>query len=208
MIHTIIFDFGNIFLDLDYPEFNAQLQRLLDFDLANDTLPEPVSNIFMQYEMGLCDEDEILVVLNEFRPGVEKADFKMVWNSLLTGIPKHRLAWLKSLSEQYPLALLSNINNWHRQWADDHLQSVHGISQFEKTYFSNYFYSYEIGMRKPNDDIYEHVTKELALPPEQLLFIDDTLANVETAIRLDWRAQCHNPEDDIVSKFPSYISAL
>jgi len=208
MIRTIVFDFGNVFLDLDYPKFNAGLQRLLNFDLEKDSLPQSVKHIFEQYEMGFCSEDDILLVLNEFRPGVQKEDFKEVWNSLLQEIPAHRLTWLKALSKTYELALLSNINHWHRQWADEHLETVHGIRAFEKTYFSNYYYSYEIGMRKPNDNIYEHVAAQLAQHPQQLFFIDDTQTNIETALRMDWKAIRHNPNDDIVTEFSTYIKSL
>jgi putative hydrolase of the HAD superfamily len=39
----------------------------------------------------------------------------------------------------------------------------------------------EIGMRKPNRDIYEHAAKSVSLPPEECVFVDDFRVNVEGA---------------------------
>ncbi|HEX4182386.1 MAG TPA: HAD-IA family hydrolase, partial [Caulobacteraceae bacterium] len=48
------------------------------------------------------------------------------------------------------------------------------------------FLSCELGLTKPSPEAFEAVQARLGLPPEAILFIDDTLANIEQARRMGW----------------------
>jgi putative hydrolase of the HAD superfamily len=50
---------------------------------------------------------------------------------------------------------------------------------FEKVYLS-----YEMGMRKPDAEIFESVVSENNLVPAETLFIDDSLQHIEAAKKL------------------------
>lgn len=50
------------------------------------------------------------------------------------------------------------------------------------------FYSAALSCRKPNSGFYEKVTGLTGFRPEQLLLIDDTMANVQAARELGWNA--------------------
>jgi putative hydrolase of the HAD superfamily len=69
--------------------------------------------------------------------------------------------------------LLSNTNEIHIQKVHQHLQLVSPhktlLPYFEKVYFSS-----DIGMRKPDAEIFEFVLNENKLDPTKTLFIDDT----------------------------------
>jgi putative hydrolase of the HAD superfamily len=49
-------------------------------------------------------------------------------------------------------------------------------------------WSYQLGIAKPDPAIYRHTLAELGTPPEETLFIDDLLANVEAARALGIQA--------------------
>lgn len=66
-----------------------------------------------------------------------------------------------------------------------------GLSDFDYV-----FLSFEMGLRKPNDDIYLKVQEELKVDPENILLIDDTKENIETAKRLDWN-MCQATGNDL-----------
>ena len=54
---------------------------------------------------------------------------------------------------------------------------------------SNYdyvFLSFEIGLKKPEIDIFKKVQSQLPFKPENILFIDDRKDNVETASKIGW----------------------
>jgi FMN phosphatase YigB (HAD superfamily) len=55
--------------------------------------------------------------------------------------------------------------------------------------FDAQFYSCEIGLAKPDPAYFHHVLETLGVRAEDALFLDDTLANVESAARLGLRAE-------------------
>jgi FMN phosphatase YigB (HAD superfamily) len=48
------------------------------------------------------------------------------------------------------------------------------------------FLSSELGLTKSSAEAFDAVQVQLGLPPEAILFIDDTLANIEQARRMGW----------------------
>ena len=48
------------------------------------------------------------------------------------------------------------------------------------------FWSSELGLTKPSPEAFAAVQARLELPPEAMLFVDDTLANIEQARRMGW----------------------
>ncbi len=48
-------------------------------------------------------------------------------------------------------------------------------------YFEKVFISAEIGYEKPDKEIYDYVLKEININPEEVIFIDNRLENLETA---------------------------
>jgi putative hydrolase of the HAD superfamily len=66
---------------------------------------------------------------------------------------------------------------------------------FDKTYFS-----FKIGMRKPDKEIFEYVLKENNIEAKECLFIDDSKEHIETAEKLG--IQCiHLVNRDLCSVF-------
>ncbi|TYL52458.1 HAD family hydrolase [Agromyces mariniharenae] len=70
------------------------------------------------------------------------------------------------------LALLSNAGADFSGW----LRSGSFAPLFERVFVSG-----ELGLVKPNADIYEHVIAELGITPAELLFVDNRSENVEGA---------------------------
>lgn len=54
--------------------------------------------------------------------------------------------------------------------------------------FSPVFFSYEIGRRKPEREVYTYVLEQLGLPPESVVYIDDVPEYIEAAQALGIRA--------------------
>ncbi len=56
------------------------------------------------------------------------------------------------------------------------------------SYFDFLFLSYEIGMEKPDDAIFEHVIEKIPHAREEILFVDDRLSNVNAAKNFGMKA--------------------
>lgn len=175
MIKNIVFDFGDIFINLDKKLFAEELQKIHISQESEEMLP-----ILQQYEMGLVSTDKFLTFFEE-RLHVSQDKLKRAWNSILLDFPKERLRFIQNLSEskKYRLFLLSNTNDLHISW----IQQNWGMEQYNafKICFEQFYLSHEINLRKPNNNIYEFVLTTNKLAPKETLFIDDTKENTDAA---------------------------
>jgi len=178
MIKNIIFDFGDIFINLDKVTFEKEMLRLGVAPYTDETM-----GFYHQYEQGLISTDEFLSYFHQ-KFNIKKEEMIKAWNSILLDFPTYRLHFLKELaaSKKYRLFLLSNTNELHISW----IQNNWGMELYQefKNYFEQFYVSHEIHFRKPNKDIFQFVLNENKLLPLETLFIDDTKENTETAKEL------------------------
>lgn len=185
MIKNIIFDFGDIFINLDK---QAPLLEMSKFGLTKMT-PE-LDTIFKDYEMGLMESDVFIDALQSIFNGATKEQIKIAWNSIILDFPEERLKFIEQLKSEkkYRLFLLSNTNNLHIE----QVKVSMGLERFTRfqNCFEKFYLSQQIKMRKPNTNIYEFVLHENRLLPNETLFIDDTKENTDSASKLG--IQCWN----------------
>ncbi|MDN3665444.1 HAD family hydrolase [Algibacter miyuki] len=193
MIKTLIFDFGNIFINLDIEGAAKYAFETLEID----TFSEEISAFNSLYEQGLISTEEFIEFYAENFPNLSDDELIYTWNYMLKHFPKERLEFIKA-SAKYKLILLSNTNELHINWIKE------SVSFFEdfKNCFDAFYLSHEINLRKPNADIFEFVLKENKLKAEECLFIDDNKDNIETANALNFKTWHINPEtEDVCSLF-------
>ncbi len=196
MIKTIIFDFGDVFINLDK---EGALKYALDF-FEIDNYSEDIVSINTLYEQGLLSTEEFLEFYSDNFPELTEEEIIRAWNYILLDFPKHRLDFIKKLAEEkkYNLILLSNTNELHIDYIKE---NVFFFNDF-KNCFNRFYLSHEIKLRKPDTNIFEFVLTENNLKPEECLFVDDTLENIESASKLGLYTWNNNPKtQDIVDLF-------
>lgn len=138
-------------------------------------------NLFDRFDKG-----EISVV--EFRdkiraitglPMTDKA-IDRAWNAMLLDLPWHRMELLEGVKAKYRTFLLSNTNAIHFPAFLEYLQREFRIDSLSP-WFEKQYLSHEIGMRKPDKEVYLHILEENGLNPADTLFVDDTRQHVEGA---------------------------
>jgi putative hydrolase of the HAD superfamily len=175
MIKNIIFDFGDIFINLDK---EATINALAKFGIRE--IDEESMKVVYQYEEGkISTEDFVAFFSKQFK--IAKEDVIVAWNAILLNFPIHRLAFLKELTEskKHRLFLLSNTNDLHISW----IQNNWGNKMYQefKNCFEQFYLSHEINFRKPNSEIYEFVLQENNLKAVETFFIDDLKENTNAA---------------------------
>ncbi|MEO8772949.1 MAG: HAD family phosphatase [Gelidibacter sp.] len=196
MIKNLIFDFGDVFINLD--KKGAMQNALNLFEM--DTLSDEIHAINALYEQGLISTDEFLEFYLDNFPKLNRDSILEAWNCILKDFPNHRLDYLRQLAadKKYKLILLSNTNELHINWIKE---NVDFYEEF-KANFDAFYLSHEIQLRKPNTNIYEFVLNENNIKAEESLFIDDTEENIITASNLGIHTWHINPEtDDVTSLF-------
>ena len=209
MIKNLIFDFGDVFINLDKDKYNDELQQLEGGNLPNDMISH-----CMNYEMGkISTQLFVNLFVDKYADQLEgetkeqkEEAFITKWNSILLDFPLHRLTFLKELvaSKEYRLFLLSNTNELHINW----IKNNWGATLYNefKSCFEQFYLSHEINLRKPNNDIYNFVLNENNLKAEESLFIDDTKENTDTAAELGIHIWNIEPtKEDVIELFTKTI---
>lgn len=182
MIKNIIFDLGNVVIDIDFQlTFNAlaQLSDSLTAQECERIMKE--KHIWVNYEKGfLSDTDFRNTLRHELAITATDDALDTAFCGLLLDIDPARIELIKQLSTQYRLFVLSNTSSIHVVQVEKILQRCSGVSHFTDI-FEKVFLSYEMGKVKPNVDIYEQVLQEANLVAQETLFLDDMLANLEGA---------------------------
>ena len=185
-IKNIVFDYGGVIIDLHLDRTYKAFA-----ELGVDNLPDLMgklkdTHVFYQFEVGALGAEAFINRLLNLLPPALNHDgetvYKVIaaWNAMLGEIPTQRLELLTALKSNYNTFLLSNTNALHIATVDQYLKTTHGVDSIAP-FFHNVYYSYKVGLRKPNADIYEHMLKQENLNPAETLFIDDNLPNIEAA---------------------------
>jgi putative hydrolase of the HAD superfamily len=158
----------------------------------------------LDFEKGKISEMEFIIGLQNYIPNASIHQIREAWNAILLDFPLYRLEFLQMLSQKYRLFLLSNTDSIHIE----RFQHRAGISFYRDFYqcFEKVYFSYELGMRKPDADIFEFVIKEHNLLLKNTLFVDDNLQNIESAEKLGlqvWHLQ--KGEEDVIDLFANKI---
>ena len=174
MIDTIIFDFGDIFINLDK---QATINGLEDLGLSSWN--EDLDQLNISFEKGQISRDDFLLGIQKQIPNATIDEILMAWNAVLLDFPLYRLEFLQLLSKKFRLFLLSNTDAIHI----DHFEQREGASFYGDFYqcFEKVYFSYEMGMRKPDAEIYTTLINRHELAPKRTLFVDDKKDNTDAA---------------------------
>lgn len=197
MIDTLIFDFGDVFINLDKPAIERSL-----LDLGVTSITDDMLLTAMDYEKGLIHTDDFVTAFTTRYPSVSAAQFKKAWNSIILKFPEYRLEFIENLSKNknYKLILLSNTNALHIEQVIENM-SLKRYERF-KSCFDQFYLSHEIHFRKPDASIYEFVLEQNQLQACDCFFVDDTKENTEAAAQLGIHTWNNNPvKEDVVNLF-------
>lgn len=182
---NIIFDLGNVVIDINLNETYKELAKLSkDFSWEDGERLLKEKQIWANYEKGHYSDAEFRDLLRqELNITASDEEIDRAFNALLLDIDPKRIALIKRLGQKYNTYVLSNTSNIHIIEVNKILERCTGEKRLEDL-FDKLFLSYEMGKAKPHTDIYEAVLKEAGLNPAETLFLDDMLPNLEGAAKV------------------------
>jgi glucose-1-phosphatase len=177
MINTIIFDFGDVFINLDK---NASLTALKKLGL--ESWNDEIEQVNQKFEKGKLTEVQFMIEMKKQMPNASIDDIRAAWNSVLLDFPLKRLEFLERLSHKYKLFLLSNTDEIHIA-KFEHKMGYTFAREFYQC-FEKVYFSFEIGFRKPEPEAFKYLLNKHGLNPKRTLFIDDKKENTDIAASL------------------------
>ncbi len=202
MINTIIFDFGDIFINLDFAAMENAMKSL-----GLKEWNEDLEKLNYKFEKGKIKEEEFLKGIQNHIPNASLEDIKTAWSKVLLDFPLYRLEFLQNLSHNYTLFLLSNTDSIHVE----QFEHIVGESFSRDFYqcFEKVYFSFEIGQRKPEPEAFNYIINKHELSVKRTLFVDDRKANTDVAESLGlkvWNLKVG--EEDVVELFDKKIISL
>ena len=195
MINAIIFDFGDVFINLRKEQSLVEFQQLGLNGPNEDLLAH--NDLF---EKGKINELEFINCFSKYIPNASLEEITKAWNSVIGDFPLYRLEFLQMLAGKYRLFLLTNTDSIHIE-RFEHKVGMSFYSDFYRC-FEKVYYSYEMGMRKPDPEIFNTILRKHDLSPRRTLFVDDKKVNTDVAASLGlyvWNLQVG--QEDVVDLF-------
>lgn len=196
-VKTILFDFGGVLIDVDYHKTIDAFKALGIKNFEQLYSQADQEHLFDNYETGkISSQYFINQLISKVGGNITPNKIVNAWNAMLGEIHAENIKAVQKLKELgYKVYLLSNTNDIHIQVAFDRwnkLSLIHADELFDKIYLSQ-----EIGLRKPDKEVFEYVLQDISVDPEEVLFIDDSIQHLQTAETLGMNTFLLNKIDDL-----------
>jgi len=198
MTKAIVFDLGGVLIDLKMQDCIRHFQEDMGFDRITEMIdPSHQKGIYKAIEAGTMTADEFRsAVLAESRPGCTPDMVDVCMHAFVPTMAPYKADLLKDLHEKYGLYLLSNNN----PICMAHIYDVFSSYSIEhRSFFKGEIISYEVKVMKPSREIYEMLVKMTGCRPEEIMFIDDSAANVDAARALGINAVLYSLDKDLAA---------
>jgi putative hydrolase of the HAD superfamily len=183
-IKNIIFDLGGVILNLDYSKTEEAFIKLGINDFRKLYSQFHGSDLFINLETGKISARGFYEEIKKHTSNtIKDEEIKNAWNAMLLDFPVGRLNFLHNLKSRYKTFLLSNTNIIHYTAIQENYRDIMMAESPLENCFQKCYYSHQLGMRKPDKEIYEYVLSENNLAASETVFIDDTFPNVEGALK-------------------------
>ena len=201
-IRHFIFDIGNVMVDFSTRHMIEQVAAVQGCD------PEVVWqqwdwDAMAAVEGGRLPEQAYLEqTIHPFAPGWTLQDLATAWGNTYEINQAGRALYLDLKARGFGVHILSNLAGFH----------VKGLCDKFPDFFDgndNNFFSFELGMNKPDVRIYEAVVAKLGATPGECVFLDDIQDNVAGAEAAGLTAFCYSTEKagDISTSIEALITA-
>ncbi|CBY25249.1 TPA: glucose-1-phosphatase [Yersinia enterocolitica] len=192
-----IFDLGNVIVDIDFKRVLSVWSKLSSVPLATLSERFTMGEVFQQHERGeISDEDFARQLSDEMGLSLSFEQFAEGWQAVFVALRPEVISIMQKLrAEGHRVVVLSNTNRLHCNYWPQHYPEVAAAAD-------HMYLSQDLGMRKPEARIYQHVLSAENISAEQAVFFDDVEANI-VAARIEGMTGIHVTDRKVI---PAYFS--
>ncbi|MBR3834813.1 MAG: HAD-IA family hydrolase [Lachnospiraceae bacterium] len=183
----VVFDWGDVLLDVNSPVYNSYTAiKNIGHDMGFDQ--HSFITFLKKKEFWTTEGEKLELLINEYLEEVnsEKTveDFKECYLKHFRQITwfEDMIEFLTSLHDQgVCTGIISNLCQLDGELLAEKLP-------MDKIDYR--FYSYNLGVEKPDSKVYEIVETVSGCSPENIFFMDDKQKNIDAAVARGWRGIC------------------
>lgn len=203
-IEAIVFDLGGVILNIDFALTQKELERLGLKDAGAYFGKYTQSGFFDKLDRGEIQQAELFKEISKLlHMEATEQQLLKAWNSMILDFPASRIDLLKKLRKKYKIYLLSNTNTIHYNYYNERIRHL-GEESLDAL-FDGVFYSFRLGMRKPEKRIFQAVLDSLNIESRKILFVDDTEMHLSAAEEFQMQTIHISETKDICDVFSDYL---
>ena len=170
---VLLFDLGQVLFQFDWQPALEIVARHSPHDATAIRKMVVAHEKHRNFELGLATEGEFFAWLRtELRLDAQAPPLERLWNEIFRP-HQENLELFERVGRTHRVAIVSNTNVSHAR----HLETIYpALLNCERR-----FYSFEVGLRKPDPRIFQLALETMGAVPAHTLFIDDLEENVQAA---------------------------
>lgn len=191
MTEALLFDFGGVIIEIDFDRVFQRWAELAHVPFEQVKSRFTHGEAYQAHERGEIGVSEYFTSVRR-ETGIDLSDEDLAegWAQVFLPEIPQTVEAIRKLQGRMPMHLFSNTNRAHYElWSVRYAQALQPLQRR--------FISHQMGVRKPTRESFDHVARELGLPPERILFFDDTQANIEGARAAGLQAVHVRSPDDV-----------
>ena len=186
----MVFDIGNVILNFDVERVLREytfLEEEREFILKN-VINSPEWLGYGLIDTGYLSRESAIEIVCDRTNHLNDRLINDFWNNYdnYAFVDNRVLEMIKKLKNEYKIYLLSNINQ-------NTYNSVKKSGLFDLV--DGYVLSFQERMIKPYEGVFKRLIEKYNLVPEETLFIDDNLKNIETGKNLGFISKKVKPDN-------------
>lgn len=197
-VRCVVFDIGGV-LEITPPTgWVARWEA--DLGLPAGEVDARLGDVLAAAELGRVTEADVAAAVRDrlaLAPSRVEAFLADLWREYL-GTPNADLvAWLRALRPRYRTALLSN----SFVGAREREQAAYGYGDLVDVVV----YSHEVGLAKPDPEVYALTARLAGVSPDEVLFLDDTPLSVEGAQQAGWATVLFRDNAQAIAELEAHL---
>ena len=191
-IKHIVFDLGNILVDVNYKRFTDAMGW--NYDKFMEFFG---TEFFREFEIGKHSEETFFNQLNSYIP-LEEGDEQRYRDNIHKTFSVRPGTWARMhyLKKYYNVYLFSNTNSLDFDGLDKEIE-IKRILRF-------HYVSHIHGYIKPDPKAYKTFEDLFNVDPAEILFVDDRPENIEGARNAGWHAEVIGSENELFEVLQKY----
>lgn len=196
-IKAIIFDLGRVLVDYDMDEYYQKLKTFSDLSIKEVIKLLDYSDLSRQFVLGqISTKDFYKETAKRIRAkNLSYEKFKEIKKTILVSFNEEIKIVIKLIKPEIKLFILSNTDEFFWKLAEEFFVVKESFSNKDQKVLS-----FEIGLVKPDQKIFEEVVKRAGCSIKECLFIDDQEKNLKPFEALGGNVIQYNCQKNSISK--------
>jgi putative hydrolase of the HAD superfamily len=171
-IEALLFDLGGVVIDIDFGRVFAAWSKAAGVSAQAIRSRLVLDEMWHAHECGrISDEAFFTHLRTTLDLPLSHAQFVEGWNAIFVGEVAGIGPLLQRAATVVPVYAFSNTNRVHELCWSERFRTT--LAPFRQVFVSS-----TIGLRKPDREAFDHVTRSMGVPAGRVLFFDDLPENV------------------------------